>query len=559
MATLLAAASASADGIDWFPLVAGFAGGLGLFLLGLRELTDALKQIAGDRLRAALSRLTTNRFTGALTGAIVTAIVQSSSVTTVVAVGFVSAGVLGVAQAVSVVLGANVGTTITAQVISLDIDTWAFVLVAVGALGSLTIRRDRWRPRALALLGLGLVFIGMQVMSSSMAPLRESEGFLDLMVRLEAPLLGMLAGAVFCAVVQSSSATTAVAIALASEGLITLEGGVAVVIGANIGTCVTAGLAAIGRPRPAVRVAVAHVTINLLGALVWVAFVGTLTELARDLTSSGDAARQLANAHTLFNVSVAVAFLPFLGPLTRVLERLVPDRPSDRSASALDPALLDAPGLALAAVRVELGRLGDEVSDMVESAAQITTSGTWRDLATLAREDDDVDDRYRRVVEYLTELGQEQLTEDQTDELFALLAAADDIENIGDVVEVNLARLGQRRIEQSIRLDAASMRHIGDVAAEVARAVRRMAQAVGSDDDEAARDVVAMKVGLETLLTRAFSHQADALVRGGSRSLQAFALERDILESLRRIFDFAKRTSTAQLVDRATAPDVDVV
>lgn len=556
----LAATPLNGDGaIDWFPVLAGLFGGLGLFLFGLRELTDALKLLAGDRLRVVLAKLTKNRVAGLLTGAGVTAVLQASTVTTVVALGFVSAGVLSVLPAVSVVLGANIGTTVTAQIISFDVDSWALVLVAFGAFGVISARRQRWHTQARVLFGLGLLFIAMQIMADAMAPLRYNSTFIDMMSQLDTPMLGVLAGTFYTALIRSSSATTALAITMANEQLITLEAGVAIIIGANVGTCITVVFAAIGRPRPAVRVAAAHVAINVFGALVWVGFTGVLAEWSRNITNTDDVARQLANAHTIFNVSVALALLPFLGPLVRALEFFIPDEVDAGRVSALDPGLLGAPSLALTAVRVELGRLAETVSEHIEHAAMSAISGTWRDLAQLSRDDDVVDERYREIVEYLTAVGQAELTEEQTDELFVLLAAADDIENIGDVLEINLATLGQRRIEQSIELDSSAVQHVRGVAAVVARAVHLMAVSVETTDRELARDVQAMKPGVNALLARAFTDQAGRLVADGKRNLEPFALERDVLEALRRIYYFAKRTAAGQVSVRASTPDVDPV
>jgi phosphate:Na+ symporter len=543
--------------IDWFPLVAAFVGGLGLFLYGLRELTDALKLLAGDRLREVLGRLTRNRVAGMLTGAAATAVLQASAVTAVVAVGFVSVGVLTVVQAVSVVLGANIGTTVTAQIISFDINSWALILVAFGAFGVMSARRKRWHPQARVLLGLGLLFVAMQIMAEGMAPLRGSSSFIDLMTRLDEPALGVLVGTVYTALIRSSSATTALAITMANEQLISLEAGVAIIIGANVGTCVTVAFAAIGSSRPAMRVAAAHVAINVFGALVWVGFTGQLSEVARWVTGGDQVARQLANAHTIFNVSIALVLLPFLGPLVRLLELMIPDEVDRGPKSALEPGLLGTPSMALKAVRVELGRLADTIAGTIEQSAATTIGGSWRELAQLARDDDVVDERYRSIVEYLRAIGSAELTREQADELFVLLAAADDLENMGDVLEVNLATLGERRIELGIHLGSAASQHVREVAAEVARAVSLVATAVKDADVDAARDVQAMKPGINALLAHAFTDQAGRLVADGKRNLEPFALERDVLEALRRIYYFAKRTAAGQVSARALTPDVD--
>jgi len=221
--------------INRFDLIVGLLGGLALFLLGMDRMTESLRVIAGDRLRSIPDRLTSNRFTGLLTGAGITAVVQSSSVTTVLIVGFISAGLMTFVQSIPIIFGSNIGTTITAQIIAFNVTRWALVLVAMGFLISVATKRARHRAQGSAIMGLGLVFFGMVVMGEAMAPLRTYDVFIDAMAALENPFLGIAVGALFTALVQSSSATTGVVIVLAGQGLISLEAGIALILGANIG------------------------------------------------------------------------------------------------------------------------------------------------------------------------------------------------------------------------------------------------------------------------------------------------------------------------------------
>jgi len=370
--------------IDHYILWTELFGGLALFLFGMDLLTRALKVVAGDRMKDILARLTSNRFVGALTGAVVTAIVNSSSVTTVIMVGFVSAGLLSMAQCVGVIMGANIGSTMTAQILAFKVSAIALPMVTVGFLVWFLAKGKKIKQYGAALLGLGLVFYGMHVMSGAMRPLREYKPFLDLMVKMDTRIFAVIIGAVFTAIIQSSAATTGIVIIMARENLLSLEAAIAIALGANIGTCATAGLAVIGKPREAVRAAVVHVLFNVAGVAIWFAFVPQLADLVRAFTGGADAAaaapRQIANAHTLFNIVNTFIFIGFTGQITRLVERIVPDKPLDGpqpiKPKYLDESLLRTPALALARARMEIGRLGELATKIYQSSMPAALSGT---------------------------------------------------------------------------------------------------------------------------------------------------------------------------------------
>jgi len=459
---LAAAASSSANEMHWWDMGMKLCGGLALFLFGMEQMADALKAVAGERMKTILATLTKNRFMGAITGAFVTAIIQSSSVTTVLVVGFITAGLMSMSQSIGVIMGANIGTTITAQIVAFKVTKAALLMVAVGFSMMFLSHKVKIKQYGAMLMGLGLVFFGMSVMSDAMKPLRTYQPFLDLMVQMEAPAIGILIAAGFTALIQSSSATTGIVIVMASQGFISLPAGIALAFGANVGTCVTALLASIGKPREALRAATVHVLFNILGVLVWLGFFTHLAnfvswfspshpELMGTHRLAAETPRQIANAHTIFNIANTFIFIGFAGQFARFVEWLVPDKPIEEVIFAkpkyLDNELLETPSLALGRVRLEIGHVGGLVKDMLEDIMPAILSGNHSVLSEIAEMDDKVDALHGQIVIYLGKISQKTLTEPQTKELLGLMDAVNDLENIGDIIETDLVYLGNQRIE----------------------------------------------------------------------------------------------------------------
>lgn len=552
----------AAESLETFPLLSGLLGGLALFLYGMEQMADALKTVAGDRMKAVLARLTTNRFMGVFTGAFVTAVIQSSSVTTVLVVGFVTAGLMSVAQSVGVIMGANIGTTVTAQVIAFKVTEWALVLVAAGFGMVFLGKRKRTRRYGAGILGLGLVFFGMNVMGEAMAPLRSYPPFLDVMARMESPLWGIAAGALFTALVQSSSATTGIAIVMAGEGLITLPAGIALIFGANVGTCVTALLAALGKPREALRAAIVHVLFNVVGVALWAGLIDVLADFVvsfsparAELTGAERAAaeipRQIANAHTVFNVANTVLMIGFAPLFARAAARLAPDRPIAESeairARYLDMELVAAPSLALDRCRLEILRQGEIVEKMLQDALPAVLDGEPEDLDALHAADDTVDLLHGHIITYLGRISQEELDTRQTEELMRLMEATNDLENIGDVLSRDLGDLGQKRIERGVTVSPQTHAVLISLHADIRRALSMAIQAVTQKNTEAARVVTEMKPGMKQAAGEARRHEAARLVANEPKRLEAYRLETDVIESLTRVYYFAKRMARGVL------------
>lgn len=541
--------------IDWTNMGVTLVGGLAIFLFGMEQMADGLKAVAGERMKSVLAKLTTNRFMGAVTGAFVTAVIQSSSVTTVLVVGFISAGLMSMAQSVGVIMGANIGTTITAQIIAFKITEAALLLVAVGFGMLFFAKRDMIKRYGTVIMGLGLVFFGMLVMGDAMKPLRTYQPFLDLMLSIENPLIGILIAAAFTGLIQSSSATTALVIVMASQGFITLNAGIALALGANIGTCVTALLASIGKPREAIRAAIVHILFNLIGVLLWVGFIGQLAALVTSLSPvatgltgveklAAESPRQIANAHTIFNVANTLVFIWFTTPFVRLVEWLVPDKPLEEDRvikpKYLDAELLETPSLALERVRLELGHMGGLVKNMVANIMPAILVADRDSLDEIARRDDEVDILHGHIIVYLGEISRKPLTELQTKDFLRFVDAAKDVENIGDIIETDLVVLGEKRLDQGVIVSEETREILIRLHSKVSRAVDAAIESIVHNDEKTAREVIAAKAEINLFAEKADVHQMKRLIAHEPGRLPAYAIEVDVIEKLKRIYYFAE-------------------
>jgi phosphate:Na+ symporter len=552
----LAEAPGAAE-IDWFRLGMGLLGGLAMFLFGMEQMSEGLKGAAGDTLKDILARLTRNRFMGAITGAFVTAVLNSSSVTTVLVVGFISAGFMSLAQSVGIIMGANIGSTFTAQIVAFNITQYALIGVALGFYLLFAGRQEKTRHYGAMIMGLGLVFYGMGVMGEAMTPLRSYEPFLELMTRMENPLLGILVGAVFTGLVQSSAATTGIAIVMATEGLITLPAGIALAFGANIGTCVTALLAAIGKPTDAVRAATVHIIFNIAGVLVWILFIPQLAELVAAISPSSpelsgkarlaaEVPRQIANAHTVFNVANTLLFIGFTTGFARLVEKLVPEKPVTPEKiiiqpKFLDPALFEVPSMALERVRYEIGHMGEIVAAMLETTRNAYMNRDRNGFDSVQKMDDQVDILNAAILEYLSEIHQTVLTEQQSREFRALMSATVNLESLADVIETELVDIGREFLDKDIRASDTTRSLLQNLATGISAAVAGSIKAIRENDETAAAEVIALKDDIRQMADAALAQQSERIAVKGAGRLELVRLEMELLDNLRRMYTLAKR------------------
>ncbi len=559
---VVAAEPAQAVNVDWFRVGMGLFGGLALFLYGMEEMSNGLKAASGDSLKNLLGKLTTNRFSGALTGAFVTAILNSSSVTTVLVVGFITAGVMTLSQSIGIIMGANVGSTFTAQIVAFNVTQYALLPVAIGFAMNFTAKNDRIRYYGMMIMGLGLVFFGMGIMSEAMAPLRSYQPFLDLIQQMENPLLGILVGAVFTGLVQSSAATTGIAIVMASEGLMSLPAGIALALGANIGTCVTALLASIGKPTEARRAAMAHVLFNVFGVLLWVGFIGYLAdfvvwfspsypELQGTARAAREVPRQIANAHTTFNVFNTLLFIGFTEQFARLVQWLVPEK-ALRPGVIIEPEYLDdsaisAPSVALENIRHETARMGDIVVTMYHDVRPAVVEHDHLLLGDIRKRYDQVDILNVAILAYMQKVRKEELTDSQSLEFQHLLSVVENLSSIADVIRSDIIQVAEKLVQVNMSPSAVTVEIFRGLFAAVERALQSAIAAIRDKDQSAAQDVLAMKPEIDLLVDKLLVRKAHRMGEEEMDYLETVRAEMATIEVFRHIYTLTKRIARVEL------------
>ena len=422
----------------------GLLGGLALFLHGMQMMSSGLEAAAGNKMKRILERLTSNRFLGVAVGAVITAVIQSSSATTVMVVGFVNSGMMTLQQAVWIIMGANIGTTITGQLIALDVGALAPLFAFIGVSLVVFIKKQSVHHYGQIIAGLGILFIGMEMMSGSMLPLRESEAFISLMTRFSNPVLGILAGMIFTAIIQSSSASVGILQALAAGGLIGLDGAVYVLFGQNIGTCITAVLASIGTSRNAKRTTIIHLMFNVIGTTIFtiVCMTSPLVELVESFTP-GNPQAQIANMHTLFNIVTTLLLLPFGTGLAALATKILPERESEAQEGKkfllyIKPMETGAEyqvgtsAIALHGIRSELVRMAEMTGQNVKESFQAVLDGNSALLSEVEQREDYIDYLNKEISSFISDrISYETNTEDSA-RLSAFFKISGNLERIGD-------------------------------------------------------------------------------------------------------------------------------
>ena len=587
---LALAQTAGSQDISWKQIFIGIAGGLAFFLYGMDKMSNGMKTTAGNKMRSILASLTKNRVIALIVGAFVTMVIQSSSATTVMLVSFVQAGLLNFVQSMGVILGADIGTTITAQMIAFKLTDYALLMVAIGFLSKMFGKTEKIKAVGDIVLGFGILFFGMKLMSDAMNPLRTYPVFINLMKDLENPFMGILVGAAFTAVVQSSSATTGVLIVLAQQGLISLEAGIPVIFGANIGTCVTAALAGIGASREAKRVALAHVMFKVAGVclfIFWIPqFAGIIKALAQNFGSG--TARQLANAHTIFNVSLGLFFLPFIHIFAKIVYIILPEKEKPKSheivTQYIEESMLDTPSLAIDLARAEMSRMAKLLGRMLNAIIIPFLSdedhiskeaGKGADAQLLVREipkrdeifpdltlleglhlrEAKIDFLEEKISIYLTNIARGNITEEQAAEVFGMVSIVKDMESMGDIIHRNMIPLIAKKKKLHYDFSTAGKEELLIYHSKVTKQINLLREAFHETDPEIAYQIMKKERKYLDLESKYRARHLKRIILKKEDSVETTEIHMELMDLMKQIVLYSANIAQTYI---GTTPQIGV-
>ena len=525
-------------------------GGLALFLYGMQMMSTGLEAAAGNKMKLILEKITANRFVGVLVGALITAIIQSSSATTVMVVGFVNSGMMALNQAVWIIMGANIGTTITGQLIALDVGELAPMLAFVGVAAIVFMKNEKLHHIGEIIAGLGILFIGMDMMSTAMKPLAEVEAFVGLLSKFENPILGILAGTVFTALIQSSSASVGILQALAMSGVVSLHSAAYVLFGQNIGTCVTALLASVGASRNAKRTTIVHITFNVFGTIVFTLLcLATPIILVVEGWTPGDVSKQIANLHTMFNIVTTCLLLPVGTMLPKIATFILKDREElvegVKTMYLLDMKLVNIEKLGgtvilVESIKKELGRMLTMTKENVLGAFDVFAGLYTGKLTEIQEREEYVDFLNKEISKYITNVAVYEKTNSASQMFNALFTITSNVERIGDHA-INIAEYINMIEEKQIRFSKQALSDIGEMK-DVCSKLFTLLEETPEDVIEWHEKVACMEQRIDDL-TVAYRNSMFERIQKGSCSDEGSILFSEMLTDFERIGDHALNIS----------------
>lgn len=517
-------------------IIISLFGGLLLLLYGIKLLNDGLQSVAGSKIRALLRSLTSNRLAAVGGGAFITGLIQSSSATSVMLVGFVSAGLMSFRQTLAVILGADIGATLTVQLIAFQVYDYAVLLIGIALVFTLFAKSTLFRNFGQSLLGFGFVLLSLKIMIEAMTPLQNNELVRQIFIAFTAtPFIGIALAAGITALIHSSAATMGIALVLATSGLISLPAAISIVLGANIGTCATAFFASLRSPTEAKRVAWAHLLFKVFGVLLFLPLLTPFTQLAA--ATAPDIARQIANANTLFNVIMAAIFLPFIMPFSRLVVKLVPEKDEEKKVGPryLDEHVLGTPALALGQASREALRVSDIVREMLMSSIKVFQSDDPDAILAIKSKDNLIDLLDRHIRLYITRLSSSQINEVQSRRSMSVLEASRNLENIGDIIDRNIMPLALKRISKGITFSQEGMAEILLFHKKVIENFDMAISAFASNDRDLADQVFRNKEELGVMERELVQTHLDRLRKGFRESIETSHIHLDLIGNFARI------------------------
>ncbi|EQE01185.1 na+/Pi-cotransporter family protein [Clostridioides difficile CD3] len=525
-------------------IIISLMGGLGLFLYGMNLMGEGLQKSAGTKLKKIIKLLTSNLFMGVLVGTGGTAVIQSSSATTVMVVGFVNAGIMTLKQAIGVIMGANIGTTVTAQLVSFDLTGMAPVALGVGIILYLFGNKPRIKNIAEILIGFGILFTGMDFMKMAVEPLRDYQGFTDLLVTFgRYPLLGLLLGFGITAIIQSSSASMGMLVALAAEGLVPLSAALPILYGQNIGTCVTSLLSSIGANKNARRAAMMHLIFNVLGTVIFLIFLNKPVVSMVTSWDPSNVARQIANTHTLFNIISVLILLPFTNLIIKLAIKLVPDRAGDidedetKTIKYIDDRMIETPSIALANTIKEALRMGEKAKESLNASMEALVEHSTEKIDKTYRRERLINDLQKAILNYLLKLSKAPLDDDSREVVDTLFNTVNDIERIGDHAK-NIAELSQVAIDSNISFSEEGQSELDVMYNRVVSAYTYALESMRTDNVDLACKVIKIEEQVDIMEK---SCRANHMYRLNNNlcSIENGVIYLDVISNLERISDHA--------------------
>lgn len=500
------AAESAASGFSWIFICMGLLGGLVFFLLGIERMETGMKKSAGGRMRELLADITRNPARGLFAGVFVTMVIQSSNAAIVMLVSFVESGLMRFAQTLSVILGAGIGATVNAQLIAFNLGDYALALIAAGYAARLFAKNDTYKNYGEAALGFGLLFYGMRIMAETMSPLKTYAPLAGFLNGLDNPFIGFAAGAVVSAIIQSSNAFTGILMIMASQGLVSLEAGIPLVIGSNLGKCITAIFAGIGGSREGKRVGGAYIFFKLVGAMIFLPFVSHFAEFIRWLASifGSDLSRQIANIHTFFNIGVGIIFLPFTEILAKMMVKIFPaiEKTGDIMSyvSFLDESKIVAPSTAIDLARVEIARTAATVEKMITASAipfAVNDERQDREYPQLSLVEG-IDQRRKEVdyledviSDYLIKMSKQALTEKEGKNVYAMISIVKDLESVANLIARNVLPLVPKKQAAGKDFSPEGKEELTIYHQKMCKQIRLLKEAFSERDYEKARIIMA--------------------------------------------------------------------